>query len=137
MQWTDVIKPPPPRMLRQFAGLFLIVFLGLAAWRWFGGHPDRWAITLATLAVAIGIPGLIAPGLMRPIYTGWMIAAFPIGWTVSRIVLGVVFFLVVTPIGWLFRATGRDVLHLRRRSPASYWTPKPPPADSAEYFRQF
>jgi hypothetical protein len=132
-----VIKPPPRRTLRQFAGLFLMVFLAFAAWRWFGGQPDGWAIALAAMAVVVGVPGLIAPALIRPIYTGWMMAAFPIGWTVSRVLLGAVFYLVVTPMGWFFRLTGRDALHLRRQTPATYWTAKRRSADSAEYFRQF
>ena len=137
MQWTDVIKPPPKRTLRQFAGLFLLVFLGLAAWRWFGGRQDSWAIGLAVMALVVGVSGLIAPALIRPIFTGWMIAAFPIGWTVSRVLLGGVFFLVVTPIAWVFRMMGRDPLHLRRHAPVSYWTAKRQPGGSAEYFRQF
>ena len=137
MQWTDVTKPPPRRTLRQFAGLFLIVFLGFAAWRWFGGQPDRWAIGLAVMAVVVGVPGLIAPALMRPIFTGWMMAAFPIGWTVSRILLGGVFFLVVTPIGWFFRVTGRDALRLRKPERATYWTARRRPGGASEYLRQF
>ncbi len=74
------------------------MFLGLAAWRWFGGREDAWAVGLGVMAVVVGVIGLAFPPAIRPIYTGWMIAAFPIGWTVSRVVLGVVFFLVVTPI---------------------------------------
>jgi len=136
MQWSDVIKPPPLRQLRQFAGLFLIVFLGLAAWRWFGGRPDGWAVGLAVLAIAVGGTGLAVPAAIRPVYTGWMVAAFPIGWTVSRVALGAVFYLVVTPIAWLFRLTGRDALNLRRRQPESYWLPKRQPAGDREYFRQ-
>jgi hypothetical protein len=137
MQWSDVVKPPPRRTLRQFAGLCLVVFLGLAAWRWLGGRPDGWAIALAALAIGIGIPGLIAPSLIRPIFTGWMMAAFPIGWTVSRVILGAVFYLVMTPLGWVFRLGGRDVLRLRRRSAESYWMTKRQPGGSADYFRQF
>ena len=103
MQWSDVTKAPPPRQLRQFAGLFLVVFLGLSAWRWFGGRADAWAIGLAVAAVAVGVPGMLFPAVVRPIYTGWMVAAFPIGWTVSRVVLGAVFFLLFTPIGLAFK----------------------------------
>lgn len=136
MQWSDVIRPPSRRHLRQFAGLFLAVFLGLAAWRWFAGRPDGWALLLGALAIAIGVTGLVAPGIIRPVYTGWMMAAFPIGWAVSRLTLGAMFFVVVTPLAWLFRATGRDALRLRRRSLDTYWIPKRQPAGRREYFRQ-
>jgi hypothetical protein len=136
MQWTDVIKRPPSRVLRQFAGLWLIFFVGLAAWRWFGGRQDSWAVGLASAGVVIGLAGMAVPAIVRPIFTGWMIAAFPIGWTVSRVVLGVVFFLVVTPIAWVFRMTGRDLLGRRRASKSTYWTHKRQPAGMADYLRQ-
>jgi len=136
MQWSEVIKTPPPKHLRQFAGLFLVIFLGFAAWRWFGGKPDGWAIGLAAMAIGVGSIGLAFPAAIAPLYKGWMIAAFPIGWTVSRVVLGGVFFLVITPIAWVFRMSGRDLLGLRRRSGQTYWVPKSRPATAREYFRQ-
>ena len=136
MQWSDVMTPPPPRQLRQFAGLFLFVFLGLGAWRWFQGQHDAWAIGLAAAGVVVGLVGLVSPTLVRPIYTGWMVAAFPIGWTVSRLVLAIVFFLVLTPVASLFRLTGRDSLWLRRSDRQSHWRAKRQPATLKEYFRQ-
>ena len=137
MQWSDVTKPPPPRQLRQFAGLFLVVFLALAAWRWFGGRGDAWAVGLAVAAVVAGVPGMLFPVLVRPIYTGWMVAAFPIGWTVSRVVLGAMFFLLFTPVGLAFQLAGRDLLGIKRTRRETYWTPKRRPATAREYFRQF
>ena len=136
MQWSDVTRAPSPKMLRQFAALFLIVFLGLAGWRWHGGRTDVWTQGMAIVAVVVGAAGLAVPALVRPIYTGWMIAAFPIGWTVSRLALALTFFGVVTPMGWIFRITGRDALMLRRRAVPSYWSPKTKVADGREYFRQ-
>jgi hypothetical protein len=136
MQWTDVIKPPSARTLRQFAGLFLVCFLGLAAWRWFTGRQDNWTIGLAVMAVVVGCAGMAVPALVRPIYTGWMVAAFPIGWTVSRLVLGTIFYVVVTPIALLFRVMGRDALFLRRRPATTYWMTKAQSRSSAEYMRQ-
>jgi hypothetical protein len=136
MQWTDVVRRPSDRHLRQFAALFLIVFLAMAGWRWFGGRADGWTTLFAALAVVVGLTGLIAPPAVRPIYTGWMVVAFPIGWTVSRLALGAVFFLIVTPMAVLFRAAGRDALRLRRRHAPTYWLPKRQPTGAREYFRQ-
>ena len=137
MQWSEVIKPPPEKMLRQFAGLFLVVFLGLAALRVWRGHADQWAAVLAVLALVVGVVGLIRPSAVRLIYTGWMIVAFPIGWTVSRVALAIVFYAVITPVALFFRVTGRDELRLRRgQGRASYWKPKPGPENVREYFRQ-
>jgi hypothetical protein len=136
MQWTDVVRPPSNRMIRQFAGLFLVVFLAMAGWRWWQGRQDVWTISLAGLAIAVGLLGQVAPAAIRPLYTAWMVVAFPIGWTVSRIILGAAFFGVVTPMAVAFRAAGRDQLRLRRRTETSYWLPKRQPASDAEYFRQ-
>ncbi len=136
MQWADAIKRPSPRTLRQFAGLWLVFWAGLAALRVWRGQSDGVAWFLAVLAVVIGGLGLVQPRLVRYIYTGWMVAAFPIGWTVSRVMLGALFFLVFTPIGLVFRLTGRDSLRLKHGAGGSYWIKRGPAPDPAEYLRQ-
>jgi hypothetical protein len=137
MQWSDVTKAPTLKMLRQFGGLSLVVFGGLAAWRLWHGQNDAWTYVLGIAAVLVGVTGLIAPAMVRPIYTGWMIVAFPIGWTVSHIALGLMFFLVFMPVGAVFRMTGRDALRLKRTKPGSYWLAKPAARGGDEYLRQF
>jgi hypothetical protein len=137
MQWSDVTKAPPRKVLRQFAGLFLVIFLGLAGWRWFQGRAGVWTQALAAVSVLVGVTGLIVPSMVRPIYTGWMIAAFPIGWTVSRLAIGTIFFAILTPLAALFRLSGRDALRLRPQARASLWTPKEQPRGAGDYFRQF
>jgi len=137
MQWSDVTKAPTPKMLRQFGGLSLVVFGGLAAWRLWHGQTGLWTYVLASIAVLVGVTGLIAPALVRPIYIGWMIVAFPIGWTISHIALGLMFFVVFMPVGLYFRMTGRDALHLKRGKEGSYWLAKPAARSGDEYLRQF
>src|SRR5215475_10166075 len=97
MQWTEVTARPSTRTLRQFAALFLIVFTvaaGLRVWR---GDTGTLTIAIAVAGVAVGLVGLVRPETIRYVYTGWMIAVFPIGWTISRIIVMVLFFLVFTP----------------------------------------
>jgi len=137
MQWSDVTKAPTLKMLRQFAGLSLVVFGGLAAWRLWQGQTDLWTYGLGIIAVLIGVTGLVVPAMVRPVYTGWMIVAFPIGWTVSKIALGLMFFLVFMPVGLVFRMTGRDTLRLKRTQGGSYWLAKPAARSGDEYLRQF
>jgi hypothetical protein len=137
MQWSDAIKEPSTKVLRQFAGLLIVVFSALAVWRWWNDTAGFWTAAVTTAAVLAGVVGLGVPAAVRPIYTGWMIVAFPIGWTVSRVVLAVVFFLVISPIGWIFRLMGRDELRLSRRLQASYWVERRQPGGAASYFRQF
>ena len=76
--------------------------------------------------------------MRRLLYLGWMHAIYPIGWTVSHLVLAIVYFLVLTPIGVCMRLLGRDPMQ-RRLDPSAgtYWIPHDPPGDSARYFRQF
>jgi len=137
MQWSDVIAKPKPKLLRQFAGLWLIVFPLLAALRVWRGHADNWAIGLAVAGVVVGLVGLVKREAVRPIYSGWMLAAFPIGWTVSQLMLLVLFYLVFTPVGLVFRLMRRDALSLRRRDVSTYWAVKPGAARAEDYFRQF
>jgi hypothetical protein len=67
-----------------------------------------------------------------------MILAFPIGWTVSNLVLVLVFFGLFTPVALVFRLLGRDALQ-RRFQPEqdTYWTARPETTEPVRYFRQF
>ena len=136
MNWSDVVTPPKPSVVRQFAGLCLVFAAGWAAWRAWNGQLGAGAAALALVGAAIGVVGLVRPAAIRPIYTGWMIAVFPIGWTVSQLLLGLMFYTVFAPVGLLFRMIGRDGLSLRRREARSYWTNKDTPTSVSDYFRQ-
>jgi Saxitoxin biosynthesis operon protein SxtJ len=137
MQWSEIQFNPPQRTLRQFAGLWMVFFAGLAAWQGLlRGHV--WlGVSLAILAVTLGPFGLFKPQSMRWIYVSWIIVAFPVGWTVSRIALGLLFYGVFTPVGLFLKLKGRDPLR-RRPCPneESYWTTKPMPTNVRRYFDQ-
>jgi hypothetical protein len=136
MQWSDAVAVPKPKVLRQFAGLCLIFAGGLAAWRAWQGHLDSRTEIVAAAGAVIGLIGLVQPSAIRLIYTGWMIAVFPIGWTVSRLMVFGMFYLVFTPVALIFRAMGRDALQLKRPQGTSYWSTKGT-TDAAEgYLRQ-
>lgn len=137
MQWSDVITPPSSKTLRQFSGLLVIFAAGIAALRWYQGRLGPITEVLAVAGVVVGLIGLVQPAVVRYVYSGWMIAAFPIGWTVSRLMLGVIFFGIFTPVSAVFKVIGRDALRLRRRTAASYWVEKPRPVKVDEYFRQY
>lgn len=137
MQWSDVTKAPSPKMLRQFAGLWLVVFGAMAAWRIWTGHGGAPAYGLAAAAVVVGVAGLLWPAVVRPIYSAWMVIAFPIGWTVSHLALGVVFYVVFTLVGVVFKLMGRDALRLRRGQHESYWMGKSAARSGEDYLRQY
>jgi hypothetical protein len=138
MRWTDIPRSPSPRVLRQFAALWLVFFGGLASWQGLGRGRIEIALTLAVLALGVGLLGLAWPQAVRPIFVGWMILAFPIGWTLSLILLGLVYFGLFLPLGLAFRLSGRDALLLRpRHRGTTYWSPRTAPVDVRRYFRQF
>lgn len=138
MQWSDISFQPSRKTLREFAGLWIVFFGALAAWQFWGKDRAWLAMALAGLAVTIGPVGLLYPHAIRLIYVGWMVAVFPIGWTISRLVMAVIYYGIFTPVALLFRVIGRDALHLRRQpDAATYWLPKPQAAGVAQYFRQF
>ena len=137
MQWSDIVARPSSKVLRQFAVLCLIVFGGLAALAFWRQQTSTTSYVIPALGVVTGLIGLMRPTAIRWVYSGWMIAVFPIGWTVSRLILAVLFYLVFTPVAMAFRLFGRDALHLRSGDTASEWTPKPQATAADQYFRQF
>jgi len=138
MRWADVPFDPSRSTLRQFAGLWLVFFGGMALWQALVKGHAQLGLSLAALAAIVGLLGLTRPEWVRFIYVGWMVLAFPIGWTVSQVMLALMFFGLFTPIGLAFRLIGRDPLHRARPSAReSYWEPKPAPADLRQYFKQF
>ena len=105
----------------------------------FHHHRHVAAIILAVLAVTVGpLWGVVWPRAIKPVFVGWMVLAYPIGWTVSRIVLSIIFYGLFTPVACVFRIMGRDALGLRMQPAAtSYWRAKPSTTDKSRYLRQF
>ena len=126
---------PQLRTFGRLLAIFVPVFGALVWWR--TGRVESGA----TIWVAGGVLTAVywlAPPIRRPIYVGWMYAAFPIGWVISHLLMAIIYYVVITPIGMVMRATGRDPL-LRRfdRSARTYWAPHEPPGDVGRYFRQY
>lgn len=138
MKWSDIPRHPSPRTLRQFAGAWLVFFLCWAVWLGLGKGHTASGVTLAIVALLGGIGGWIRPQVLKGIFVGWMILAFPAGWLVSLILLSILFYLVFTPMAWLLRLRGRDALALKRPPEgASLWLRKETPLDVRSYFRQY
>ena len=127
-----------PGDLRKF-GLTVGGVFALLALIFFLRHRGYYWCFLVPAAPLIGL-GLIAPKILKPVYLGWMFLALALGAIVSTILLLILFYLVVTPIGWLARLFGNDFL-LRRWEPqaASYWHRRDvsQPRDKHELEQQF
>ncbi|HEY2773377.1 MAG TPA: SxtJ family membrane protein [Candidatus Binatia bacterium] len=128
---------PTRKELRQFGFLCLGFFGLIAAGRYHRGGLTTSVEVFAALAAAGGILGAAAPQLLKRVYVGWMVAVFPIGWTVSHLLLGFIYFFVLTPVGIVIRLLGHDPMNRSfDRSAQSYWIIHEQ-APVARYFRQF
>jgi hypothetical protein len=124
--------------LRKFGlttgGVFALLAL------WFGlRHKPFWPGLLIPAAPLL-VLGLACPGSLKRIFLGWMTIVFSLGAFVSTVLLTLLFYLVVTPIGLLARCLGRDFLSRKLdRQAASYWLPRDPsvPKPKSDYERQF
>jgi hypothetical protein len=138
MQWSDIPRNPEPRTLRQFGGLCLVSFGALAYRCAVREQSPALATGFGLLAAAGGLAALVRPNLLRPLFVGWLMLVFPIGWSISRCFLALLFYGVLTPLAFAFRWSGRDALGLRRvQEQASYWEAKPTPTDLGAYLRQY
>lgn len=135
----EINRNPSKRDLAWF-GLMLGAFLGLlgliARFRFDAPDAARalWIAAAAAAAVYYAVPPL-----RRPVFLGFLYATFPIGWVVSHVVVSIVFFLVITPIGVVMRAFGYDPMK-RKLDPAakSYWHEhRPCDVQPSRYFRQY
>ena len=134
----EINKNPSKKELAVF-GLLCLLFFGIVgAIMWHKSHSPRAGIIVWCIATAFVAVYYAAPGVRKPIYLGWMYAAYPIGWTVSHLLMAIVFFGVITPIGFIMRLMGRDPLQ-RAFDPAAktYWIAHPRAVDPQRYFRQF
>ncbi len=116
---TDRI-PGTRKEVRKFGYLFAVVFSIIAAYTLYRGS-SHWPWFLGA-AILFLIAGIAAYPALRPVYVGWMKFAFVLGWINTRILLGLMFFLVFTPIGLVLRLMGKDLLDRKiDRSAKSYW----------------
>ncbi|RMD81653.1 MAG: hypothetical protein D6815_11195 [Candidatus Dadabacteria bacterium] len=137
MAMIEINWNPGRRELRQFAGLWLAVFGALGGWKLYASAAAAGWPWLGA-AVAVGLPGLVWPALVRPLYVAWMALAFPIGWTVSHLLLALIYYGVVTPIGLVLRLRGVDPMNRRFEPEATtYWVEHRTGDDKSRYFRQF
>jgi len=98
----------------------------------------QWILVITCIGFAIFLCSLISAGLTRIIYIVLILITLPIGWVMSFILLAIFYFLILTPLGLVFRLTGRDPLHRKFDSMTeSYWLRRQPPDTIDRYFHQF
>jgi hypothetical protein len=118
--WHDIQEiKSTKKELREFGiviGIFFLLIAGLLAWK---GKSYLFWVVLAAPFLAFAF---INPFLLKPFQKVWMGLAVTIGWFMSRLILSVVFFLVLTPLSLVLRLTGKKFLDLDfKTGDATYW----------------
>jgi hypothetical protein len=130
--------PMGRRELRKFGLLVGGIFALLALWFWWRHKPFYpWLLVPAIPLLALGV---VWPMGLRTVYVAWMTLALMLGAVVSTVLLTVLFYLVVMPVGLLARMMGKDFLNRRwDRQAATYWIPRDRsrPKTRTDYEQQF
>jgi hypothetical protein len=130
--------PAPESSDRSFGAVFAVVFLLVACWPLlFGLRPYWWAFGVA---FAFALVAAVRPQLLRPLNRAWLAFGRLLHRVMSPLIMGAIYFLCVTPTGWIMRWRGRDLLSLARRPDLpTYWIARGPPTapDSETMKNQF
>jgi hypothetical protein len=137
MALIELNTHPSPRQLAVFGGIFPLFFglLGGAVYQATGSLVIP--VVLWSVAGAVTASFALFKSTRLPIYRGWLRLTFPIGWTISALLLAVTYYAVLTPIGLVMRALGWDPMRRRYdREASSYFRPHRK-VELPHYFRQF
>ena len=128
--------PNSNRHIRSFGitmGIILFFISGLLMYY----DKESYQLIAIIASTFIGI-GFILPMLLKPIYFVWMIFAAILGWVMTRVILSIVFYLIMTPIGLITRIIGEDFLSLKNISSNSYWNNRDSSTElNQDYEKQF
>jgi hypothetical protein len=124
------------KALRNFGLLFAgLSGIGAAALFWKGDPHWPWPFVAG---LALFVAGLFRTQMLRGPYWLWMLLAFIMGWFMTRAILIAVYFLIMTPMGIIMRALGRDLLDERLdKHASSYWKVHEKINDQGRYKKQY
>ena len=107
---------------RNFGIVFFVVFLLIASYPLtYGGEIRIWSLIISIIFLILG---LLNSKILAPLNKIWFKFGIFLGKIISPLIMGIIFFLVVTPIGLIMRLLGKDVLNLRYNKSKSYWIEK-------------
>ena len=107
---------------KNFGLTFFIVFLIISFWPLMHNEQIRiWSLVIALIFLILGMSN---SKILTPLNTIWFKFGLILGRIVSPIVMGIIFFLIVTPISIIMRILGKDLLNLKYNNQKSYWIEK-------------
>jgi hypothetical protein len=97
------------------------------------------SVVFGGIGILLILFGLILPNILKPLNKIWMTLAVILGWFMSRVILFILYYVIITPIGIFLKLIGKDFLHLKiDKSSKSYWEPREKKiAEQIDYERQF
>lgn len=120
---------------RRFGFLFFVVCGLASAYGVHKGWSNPLVLMLLAGSIFFGCTALFVPKVLRPLNFLWFKLGELMGKIVSPIVLGIIFYLLITPVGLMGRLFGRDELKLRRGSEKTYWITRDPPGPPGDSFK--
>ena len=121
---------------RKIGFFFTFVFVVAAAYFYYSTNVT-WAYVFIGAALAFLLVTLIKSDAILPLNKLWMRFGLLLGMIVSPIILGVIFFVLFTPVAMLMRLSGRDELRLKFTQKASHWISRKEPIKSEAFQQQF
>jgi hypothetical protein len=120
---------------RSFGIVFSVVFAAVGIWPLFAVETPRyWALLLAVIFLFMA---LVRPAILTPLNNLWFGFGLLLHRVVNPLILGLIFFLTITPIALVMRLVGKDPLCLKFDPKAeSYWIARQPPGPSGESMRR-
>ena len=143
MSFVKLNWHPNKREIRQFGAIFLTGFVTIGAlkyfwpWEWFLSRDEGLGLILIVVGLVVGAIALTGTRVALPLYWAWLGIAYVLGNIMSRVIITAIFFLVVTPLGFLGRLVGRVRLSLSKPDGESYWQEISLPKEIERYERQF
>ena len=107
---------------KSFGIVFFVVFLIIATYPLINNEELRiWSLVISLIFLVLG---LINSKILTPLNKIWFKFGLFLGKIISPLIMAIIFFLVVTPIGLIMRLVGKDVLNLKFNTKKSYWIEK-------------
>ena len=120
---------------RKFGTLFMVVFILLSAYEFHVGNQNWKVLVFLASGILMGGGAFLAPNLLEPLNKSWMTIGELMGKLISPLVLGVIFFLIITPVALLTRIFGRDELRLKiPKKSSTYWVNRIPIGPKSDSF---
>ena len=129
---TSTSRPPSER---KFGFLFALVFGGLYIYAYYKNWHLFTIIASFVIGSAVLLLALFSPKTLSPFNKAWFWLGQTMGKIVSPVVLGIIFFLLITPIAIAGRLLGRDELRMKKHNGDSYWIDRTPPGPAPDSFK--